>query len=263
MDTNNIDEFWWFCKERESIRIKKESGQPRPWTTNPILDTHKFTNIDRAHDKGTRKLWDLVHTFADESLVYAILLYRFSGSLNAHLDLMGKGSKDSWISLLPKSPLFINTKAYQANWPNGKGKGIEFLTKILPEFSQECTQFFLLSEHRYSIMKAADHMCSILEYFGYLRMNFQSTEAAKDIAHFRPNWIDPESLCKLGPGAIKGLRYIWPMNRNKYEAFNKLKTLASDLGYSYSVLEHALCEYSKFKDYETGVRKENNGLYKG
>ena len=155
----------------------------------------------------------------------------------------------------------MNMTAYQANWPSGKGKGIEFLTQILPEYTKECVNFFLLSEHTYSIITAAEHMCNILEHFGYLRMSFQATESAKDIAHFRPNWIDPESMCKLGPGAIKGLRYIWPMNRNKYEAFNKLKTLASDLGYSYSVLEHALCEYSKYKDYETGVRKENNSLY--
>lgn len=260
---NNTDEFWWFCKERESIRNKRELGKPKPWTQNAILDRHKFTNIDRAHDRGTRLLWDLIRNFTDEKLVYAILLYRFSGSLNAHIDLMSKGSWTDWINELPKSKLFINTKAYQANWPNGKGKGIQFLTEILPNYSKDVTEFFLSSEHQYSISNASDHMCDILANYEYKRMSFQATESAKDIAHFRPNWINPDSMCKLGPGAIKGIKYIWPMCRNVYEAFNKLRALPENPGYNLSVLEHGLCEFSKYKDYQNGTRKEGNGLYKG
>jgi len=30
----------YWIREREAIRLKKEAGQPRPWTDDEILDTY-------------------------------------------------------------------------------------------------------------------------------------------------------------------------------------------------------------------------------
>ena len=46
--------FVYWITERESIRIKKESGAPRPWTKDRILHQHKFCNVNREHDTVTR-----------------------------------------------------------------------------------------------------------------------------------------------------------------------------------------------------------------
>jgi hypothetical protein len=46
-----------FVIEREAIRLRREAGQPRPWTDDPILATGHFCNIDRAHDTVTRWIW--------------------------------------------------------------------------------------------------------------------------------------------------------------------------------------------------------------
>lgn len=43
-----------FIKERESIRVKKEAGLPRPWTKDPILGTYRFCNVHREDDAVTR-----------------------------------------------------------------------------------------------------------------------------------------------------------------------------------------------------------------
>lgn len=43
-----------WVKEREAIRIKKERGDPKPWTTDPILRDYKFCNVRREDDKVTR-----------------------------------------------------------------------------------------------------------------------------------------------------------------------------------------------------------------
>lgn len=43
-----------YMNERELIRLKKEQGSPKPWTTDPILLDNKFTNVLRSDDRTTR-----------------------------------------------------------------------------------------------------------------------------------------------------------------------------------------------------------------
>lgn len=53
---SKVDAFFDFMKEREGIRLRKESGAPRPWTVDPILQEYKFTNVFRFHDWTTTQL---------------------------------------------------------------------------------------------------------------------------------------------------------------------------------------------------------------
>lgn len=48
--------FLHFVKEREDVRLKKESGLPAPWTDDEILQTYRFCNIRRRDDRVTRWL---------------------------------------------------------------------------------------------------------------------------------------------------------------------------------------------------------------
>ena len=48
----------YWVKERESIRLKKEAGEPKPWTNDPILQTYRFCNVRRMDDKVSRWLMD-------------------------------------------------------------------------------------------------------------------------------------------------------------------------------------------------------------
>lgn len=50
--------FVGFVREREAIRLKKEAGDPRPWTTDPILHHYKFTCVRRMDDRVSRWLLD-------------------------------------------------------------------------------------------------------------------------------------------------------------------------------------------------------------
>lgn len=42
-----------FIEERERIRQKKELGRPKPWTKDSILQSYRFCNAYREHDKET------------------------------------------------------------------------------------------------------------------------------------------------------------------------------------------------------------------
>jgi hypothetical protein len=43
-----------FVLEREAIRLRKEAGQPPPWTDDPILTVGAFCNVHRERDRVTR-----------------------------------------------------------------------------------------------------------------------------------------------------------------------------------------------------------------
>jgi len=50
--------FYQFMEEREAVRLRKEAGQLRPWTDDPILQEYKFTNVRRHHDRTSAQLRD-------------------------------------------------------------------------------------------------------------------------------------------------------------------------------------------------------------
>jgi len=42
-----------WISEREAIRVRREAGQPKPWTDDPILQEGRFCNIRRENDRVT------------------------------------------------------------------------------------------------------------------------------------------------------------------------------------------------------------------
>lgn len=54
MEINPQSELLHWVKERESIRVKKEAGEPKPWTTDPILRDYKFCNVRRNDDRVSK-----------------------------------------------------------------------------------------------------------------------------------------------------------------------------------------------------------------
>lgn len=57
--TENQELFFYWVKERQAIHDKKESGAPKPWTDNPILQRYKFCNVRREDDRVT--IWIKKH----------------------------------------------------------------------------------------------------------------------------------------------------------------------------------------------------------
>jgi thymidylate kinase len=50
------DTYWRFACERQRIFHRRVRGEPAPWTTDPILSKHKFTNAYRASDRVSQFL---------------------------------------------------------------------------------------------------------------------------------------------------------------------------------------------------------------
>jgi hypothetical protein len=74
------DTYWRFAKERQDTFFRRFNGEPAPWTSDPILRVHKFTNAYRASDRVSQYLIKNVIYTGDqiaEEVVFRILLFKF------------------------------------------------------------------------------------------------------------------------------------------------------------------------------------------
>lgn len=85
-----------WIRERENIRRLKESGRPRPWTSDPILREWRFCNVNRCDDTVTR--WIFEHIIAPHrdspTLWFNLVIARL---VNWPASLAALGYFDEWM----------------------------------------------------------------------------------------------------------------------------------------------------------------------
>jgi hypothetical protein len=75
-----FDVYWRFAAERQAIFFRRLSGEPPPWTVDPILCGFKFTNAYRASDRTSQYLIRRVIYEGDQQsheVAFRTLLFKF------------------------------------------------------------------------------------------------------------------------------------------------------------------------------------------
>jgi hypothetical protein len=68
----------YWINERESIRKRKEAGEPKPWSDDPIFQVTYFCNVRREDDKVTKFIRQMYTPWSYHKLfVHNIILSRF------------------------------------------------------------------------------------------------------------------------------------------------------------------------------------------
>ena len=77
-------QFMW---NRHRIYLRKEAGEPKPWTNNPIFQRYKFCNVFRQLDTGTVVLHKLLGKCnTPDTIIFNIIWYRmFNWRENANV----------------------------------------------------------------------------------------------------------------------------------------------------------------------------------
>jgi hypothetical protein len=74
-----FDTYWRFAAERQRVFHARAAGEPSPWTADPVIGRHKFTNVYRAADRVSQHLIrDVIYAGrqdADE-MVFRTLLFK-------------------------------------------------------------------------------------------------------------------------------------------------------------------------------------------
>ena len=71
--------YWRFAALRQDIYHRRVRGEPGPWTTDPVLSAHRFTNTYRAADRVSQYMIRNVAYDGDqapEEVVFRVLLFK-------------------------------------------------------------------------------------------------------------------------------------------------------------------------------------------
>jgi hypothetical protein len=75
-----FDTYWRFAATRHQIYLDRLEGMPGPWTDDPIISAHRFTNCYRAADRVSQHLINQVIYRGGQDpdeVVFRVLLFKF------------------------------------------------------------------------------------------------------------------------------------------------------------------------------------------
>jgi alpha-glutamyl/putrescinyl thymine pyrophosphorylase clade 1 len=94
-----FDTYWRFATQRQEIFLRRVNGEPGPWTDDPILLRHRFTNAYRASDRVSQYLIrNVLYSGSQEALevFFRCLLFKFFNRIDTWEYLISLFGVPSW-----------------------------------------------------------------------------------------------------------------------------------------------------------------------
>ena len=258
-----VGAFFDFCRKREEIRIKREKGDPFPWSDDPIFQRGRFLNVFREDDRGSKA----IIRFSDgleKDLPLLIQSVFFSRWCNRQetIDSISSGILTSPKKLknkMEKLNPWCNYNAYPVEslvWKEKKYSRLESATILFSKIKETLSQIIL--DANGDVIKAT----AALNKQFKMKNDFPIFMAVIDLAWFRPDVIDPASPVPTGIGAVAYLDRL-----QKYFGFNnhqetceKMIKLQKDYWPEakrqfYPIdIEYLSCECRKYFSYVNGTK---------
>lgn len=94
-----FDTYWRFASERQEVFMRRVVGDTPPWTEDPILSRHRFTNTYRASDRASQYL--IRHVIYEgsqepEEVFFRTILFKLFNKIETWESLRTKLSALSW-----------------------------------------------------------------------------------------------------------------------------------------------------------------------
>lgn len=280
---NPFERFVAFIQEREQIRLRRLVGDDWPWTEDPILQTYRFTNINRENDKVSKHYQKSIRARYQNSalIIPGTVLYRWFNRIETcdalfnQADLLDNKSaferyiddKDPGILLrvLEKmSPPYI-TGAYIITGRAGLPKHIG----VVDYFHQWCThhEWNLVWFHRQS------GPGSLADLFRWLDSpglgSFMTAQLVADLKYldYMRDASDWWTWASSGPGSKRGLNVLnsramdAPWTEREWlvqlhllqESINPILKNSGIEPLHAQDLQNCLCEMSKYEKVRLGL----------
>lgn len=272
-------DFFYWINERHKIFLKKWRGDHKPWTDDPILRDWKFCNVFRQYDKQSKLLIDNVikpHWNDDLSLMlFNIYAFRAFNWAPTYANLVKDFGKNGWLEYWSdtvgkdslQDTLITNGKltsgAYMIRGREGMPKYesiVQTLTDIWQEKEHVAKQFI---DSVFSL-EAAQILLYSRGYWGW--GPFTTYQIVLDLTYTKwlENAVDINTWCEFGPGAIRGIREIYP-ELPKNMMLDAIRGLLLDSpkfleGHVPTLtlqdIEFSLCELQKYRRIKAGGRSK-------
>jgi hypothetical protein len=211
-----FDTYWKFATERQAIFFRRVKGITRPWTADPILSYHKFTNVYRASDRVSQYLIRNVLYKGDQSwreVFYRVLLFKLFNKIETW-ELLTHSLREPLTTATPLKAIsdilsearLSGLKIYSGAYimPSGTGpfratKKHESHLRILKHLLDQSVPERLADCHTmqsaFLLLRAFPMMGDFLAYQYLIDLNYGATL----------NFSESEFVVP-GPGAKSGLR---------------------------------------------------------
>jgi hypothetical protein len=266
-------EFFQWIKDRHEIYLKRQSGQPKPWTDDKIFLENSFCNPFRENDKTTK--WFREHVrdpLKDCPDVYmATIIFRWFNYIPTGEILLENNLYQKWDPKLAKESLKnqkkIMTGAYMIKSPDGMKKldGLIANINMVKENEEKDIEYI----HESKSIKDSTEYLTKYKSIG----NFISYEITTDLRHtyLLRNAHDIYTWANVGPGAKRGLNRLYgrdlKYNQRPEDFVAEMKYLL-DIRYEYLPpkfpmmemrdVEHSLCEFDKYQRIKNGDGRMKN-----
>jgi len=96
-----FDTYWRFAEARQALFMRRVRGERPPWTTDPVLAQHRFTNAYRASDRVSQYLIQHVIDAGSndvEEVFFRTLLFKFFNRIDTWEHLVAELGPPAWAS---------------------------------------------------------------------------------------------------------------------------------------------------------------------
>jgi hypothetical protein len=267
--------FW--IRERESIRQKKDSGLPPPWTQDPMMAGTRWCNVRRMDDKVSKWLLDhfYVKNLPPAQMAVGAALARlinrpetlirmcpsgYQGFDNARFRKVLRAMKAA------KEQIFTGVYIINGAQANGRDKW-ELVLDNLDGMRRA------LKDKDLDLSSMSAVHTKLMETKGL--GSFLAGQVVADLRHVLPQgqWLDRNTWAPVGPGSTKGLNYVFntPGERTTQARFNELlpiyvkavnkmpgiAAIARERKLEAHDYQNTLCEISKWARLREGGRSKN------
>lgn len=259
----NAEPLIYWMRERQAIYRRREAGQARPYTTDPILQKFRFCNVFRELDKTTvwiRENWRKPHE-NDDSICFAMGVAR----LFNHPESLGAiGYPDPWDSMKVQRVLdaraSLGKKVFSPAYiisPCGSSK-----PKIERVIDDYLNPFYVGAKNCIVDCSLQETWSRIRQFDGF--GPFIAYEVVSDL-RWTPrlkNSPDIYTWANPGPGAFRGLNRLMGVHhdsgRNRDHAIDLMRRILSIAAHELREedpmfnklemrdIEHSLCETDKY-----------------
>lgn len=259
-----IERFFYWIQERESIRIKRLSEEPYPWTDDEILQQYRFCNIRRMDDRVSQWLyynWYLPFRNHPNMLIACTL----ARQLNNTEALSAVGFPKQWtpakFEKILEDRRAVGLKNYSGAYMIAGNFGTKGRAKQHKSYQTIYTVCDVIHRKRPTI-----HRHSMFQtWHGLVGLpGFRSFIAGQVVADLRwaisGKWNDRYTWAPLGPGSQRGIARLG-YSVSTQEEFNVALDRVIDLCYKHlssKILylkqkrleamdfQNCLCEFDKY-----------------
>lgn len=257
----NLPHLLYWMSEREKIRFKKEAGEPKPWTEDPVFRVTYFCNVHREDDRVTKFIRRLYSPWVRHHLfTHNIILSRF---LNWPDTLDPLGYQEEWDPPYVKSVL-NERKLVGKVWGNAyvvtthgiPMDKIDYLCdRVMPSINAS-----LDHDTTWETCEAASRRLQTIEGISTFMAGQVIADLKNTAGHPLQEAHDWWDFALPGPGSIRGMDWLMGKKVPKNEWHSLLLTARDAVDESGIVgdlcaqdMQNCLCEFDKYMRVSNGT----------